>query len=160
MVPLYKNKGPVDRCENHRGILLLSSIATCFHKAVRPALAAHFAHASLPLQLSGKRATPVTFGAHMARSFVRIRSAEGRTCMVLFADIAVAYYTAVRELSTAPIGIPHWQEVFEGLNLSPDDADLLRQHLLQPPALQQDQAPAWTAGVCSTEFGCASQDGG
>ena len=30
-----------------------------------------------------------------------------------------------------------------------DDEVLLRQHLLQPPALEQDAAPAWTAGICA-----------
>ena len=39
LLHMYKQKGPVDQCDSHRGILLLSCIAKCFHKAARPALA-------------------------------------------------------------------------------------------------------------------------
>ena len=119
LLHIYKNKGPVDQCNSHRSILLLSCIAKCFHQAARPALAAHFAEAPLPLQLSGKAGTPVTFGAHLIRTFVRVRAAAGRSCMVLFADIASAYYAALRELSTSSVGQCRLSAILEGLRLHP-----------------------------------------
>ena len=149
LLHIYKNKGPVDQCDSHRGILLLSCIAKCFHKATRPALATHFAGTSLLLQLSGKKGVPVTFGAHLIRTFIRVRAAAGRSCMVLFADIAAAYYSAVRELSTSPVGQSRLDAILDGLHLHPEDEQLLREHISQPPALVQDQAPRWTAGICS-----------
>ena len=41
--------------------------------------------------------------------------------MVLYADIAAAYYAAVRELSTFLVGQCHLSSIREGLNLHPED---------------------------------------
>ena len=98
----------------------------------------------------------MVYGSHLVRAFQRWAASLGLTGFVLFADIASAYYSTVRELiagrpGASTEGVP--EAALASLNLSHEDLDRLRAHALEPPALRQAGADAWTEAVshCVTD---------
>ncbi|CAE7773963.1 unnamed protein product [Symbiodinium sp. CCMP2592] len=96
---MYKGKGSKLTCASYRAIMLLSTVAKTLHRAFRPALYRFFDHRSLPVQIGGKKSTTVLFGAHLSRSFLAWRASRSLSGAILFADVAAAYYNAVRGLT-------------------------------------------------------------
>ena len=100
---LFKRKSDRCDCTAYRGILLLSSLGNCLHRANMPKLAAHSNSAALDLQIGGKQGQTTHFAAHAVRSFVRKCVQLQHSCAVLLADIQAAYYGAVRELTASKV---------------------------------------------------------
>ena len=96
---LYKGKGSKTACSSFRAIMLLPTIAKILHKAFRPSLYHVFASNALPAQLGGRRRTSVVLGSHLTRAFGRWCHIMGQSAITLFADVASAYYCAVRGLT-------------------------------------------------------------
>ena len=147
LVRLYKGRGAHDECGSHRAIMLLSTLAKAIHKVLRPKIADIFVKSTSKLQLGGKPGCSVVFGSHVVRTFLRWRAMAGQSCAVVFADIASAYYAAVRQLAVghddadSSIGL---HAAIEGLKLSHDEAVALRQHAQEVCALHRSGAPSWT----------------
>ena len=152
----WKGKGSHQDCGAYRAILLLNAWAKAIHQALRPR-ALQLYHASAPpLQLGSRPGSNVVYGSHLVRAFQRWAASLGLTGFVLFADIASAYYSAVRELIAGRPGadgdgVP--DAALANLNLSREDLDRLRDHAFEPPALRQAGADAWTEAVshCITD---------
>ena len=96
---LFKGKGSRTECGSYRAIMLLSNLAKTLHRAFRPAIYRFFSDTSLPVQLGGKKQTTVLFGSHLSRSYGRWCAQRGTSTIILFADVAAAYYSAVRSLT-------------------------------------------------------------
>ena len=152
----WKGKGSQQECSSYRAILLLSTWAKAIHQSLRPRALQIYHTSAPPLQLGSRPGSNVIFGAHLVRAFQRWAASIGATGFVLFADIASAYYSTVRELvagrpGAAGGGIP--DSALANLNLSRDDIERLREHAQEPTALHQAGADAWTEAVshCITD---------
>ena len=99
MIPIPKNKGPPQRCDSHRGILLMSCLGKVLRSAGRPLIAQPFVSHSDSMQLGGKPGMPVQFGCQAARAFQGIAKARQASCSLIFADVQAAYYQVLRELA-------------------------------------------------------------
>ncbi|CAE7819601.1 unnamed protein product, partial [Symbiodinium sp. KB8] len=97
---LYKGRGPHTDCSSYRGILLLSTLGKALHRAYRPQIQEFFEQSAAPTQLGGRRGGSVLFGSHAMRSVLRSALAAGRTTVIIFADVAAAYYSTVRSLAS------------------------------------------------------------
>ncbi|CAE7817440.1 unnamed protein product [Symbiodinium sp. CCMP2592] len=138
---LYKGRGSVSSCDSHRGILLLSVIAKALHRALRPAISRHFEAVAHPLQLGGRRGASVVFGSHIVRSFLRHRNAAKLSTVIVFSDVAAAYYRTERALTASG---PHSQPAAA----PPASTELdLEFQLVQPAALAQQGASEWLQAV-------------
>ncbi|CAE7807351.1 unnamed protein product [Symbiodinium sp. CCMP2592] len=153
---LYKGKGDTSQCASYRAIMLLPTLAKFLHKAFRPGLYEVFRSNAAPAQLGGLKATSVVLGSHLTRAFTRFCACAGKTSIVLFTDVASAYYSAVRALTARktpdPVGSPP----------SCPDRDHLAEALRQPSAMAQAQAPPWvealTAELNSNTWMCLAGD--
>ena len=138
---LYKGKGSKTQCASYRAIMLLSTLAKLLHKSFRPSLYHVFETNALPAQLGGLKRTSVVLGSHITRSFSRLCTATGRSGVILFADVASAYYTAVRALTAKKPGAPE---------ASPSDderGEMLRAELAEPTAMARAQASPWVEAL-------------
>ena len=97
---LYKGRGSHTACESYRGILLLSTLGKAIHRSYRPQIQTFFEQAAAPTQLGGRRGGSVIFGSHAMRSVLRSAWAAGKTTVILFADVAAAYYSTIRSLAS------------------------------------------------------------
>ena len=122
---------------------MVPTLGKAMHKALRLRLAAHFERASLPLQVGGKKGQSTTFASHMVRSFIRLRVSVGRTCSVLFSDIAAAYYGAVRGLVIRDGSQQHFDALSKDLPVSVPDKAALQALLEEPTAMEQQHAEPW-----------------
>ena len=102
---LYKGRGPKTVCGSFRAIMLLPTLAKILHKTFRPSLYQVFDSNALPAQLGGRKKTSVVLGSHFSRAFGRWCAQQGCSAITLFADVASAYYCAVRELTARKEGV-------------------------------------------------------
>ncbi|CAE7243636.1 unnamed protein product [Symbiodinium sp. CCMP2592] len=132
---LYKGRGSKLECSSYRAIMLLSTVAKTLHRAFRPALYRFFDNRSLPVQIGGKKSTSVLFGAHLSRSFLSWRASLSMSGAILFADVAAAYYSAVRALTARDP-----TDTTEAANPQPPE---LQDQLAAPSALRAGGAGPW-----------------
>ena len=140
---LFKGKGSRTECGSYRAIMLLSSVAKTLHRAFRPAIYRFFSDTALPVQLGGKRQTTVLFGSHISRSYGRWCARNSMSTIVLFADVAAAYYSAVRSL-TARQGDN--SAIFHEEEQVPE---AVRTQLARPSAMAAGGAAPWLENLTS-----------
>ena len=153
---LYKGRGSKTQCASYRAIMLLSTLAKLIHKSFRPSLYNVFAENALPAQLGGLKRTSVVLGSHITRAFGRLCASAGWSCVTLFADVASAYYTAVRALTARKPGDDDFVSPAAGTG------ELLREALAQPTAMTRAKASPWvealTAELNSNTWMCLAGD--
>ncbi|CAE7277725.1 unnamed protein product [Symbiodinium sp. CCMP2592] len=138
---LYKGRGSVSSCDSHRGILLLSVVAKALHRALRPAISRHFEAVAHPLQLGGRRGASVIFGSHLVRSFLRHRNTCKLSTVIVFSDVAAAYYRTERALTAQELN-----SQLPAIPAASTELDLEFQ-LAQPGALAQQGASSWLQAI-------------
>ncbi|CAE7562314.1 unnamed protein product [Symbiodinium sp. CCMP2592] len=157
LTKLYKGRGDTAHCASYRAIMLLPTLAKFLHKAFRPGLYDVFQSNATPAQLGGLKNTSVVLGSHITRAFCRFCAAEGLTSVLLFADVASAYYTAVRAL-TARKGQD--EETTDAVYRP--DKEHLAAELSKPSAMAQADASPWieslTAELNSSTWMCLAGD--
>ena len=142
-VKFWKGKGSKQEAANYRQILLVSNLAKCIHQALRPALRELFVAQAPSLQIGGRPGSNVVYGAHLTRSFLRWQAQNHRPCFLLFTDIASAFYSVVRELVAKRSSDGRQPTSLLGIELPPEDLELLLQHTTDASALQAAGATPW-----------------
>ncbi|CAE7562302.1 unnamed protein product [Symbiodinium sp. CCMP2592] len=154
---LYKGKGETSQCASYRAIMLLPTLAKFLHKAFRPGLYEVFSSNAAPAQLGGLKRTSVVLGSHLTRAFQRFCANAGTTSIVLFADDASAYYSAVRALTARKQGSGRSEH-----SSCPAGREHLEEALQQPTAMTQARASPWietlTAELNSNTWMCLAGD--
>ncbi|CAE7215539.1 unnamed protein product, partial [Symbiodinium sp. KB8] len=144
---LYKGKGPKTVCGSFRAIMLLPTLAKILHKAFRPGLYQVFESNALPAQLGGRKRTSVVLGSHYTRAFGRWCASIGQSAITLFADVASAYYCAVRGLTAQKaVQQEHREEPLEHAQPLPHSQAVLAQ-LAQPTAMARANASPWLESI-------------
>ena len=148
LAKLYKGKGPNTTCSSFRAIMLLPVLAKILHKAFRPSLYQVFETNALPAQLGGRKRTSVVLGSHYTRAFGRWCRHLGQSAVTLFADVASAYYCAVRGLTARrPTRCDH-QAGGEADTAGREDVE---EQLRLPSALARADATPWLEAL-TAEF--------
>ena len=137
---LFKGKGSRTECNSYRAIMLLSNVAKTLHRAFRPAIYRFFSDTSLPVQIGGKKQTTVLFGSHISRAYGRWCAQTSMSTIILFADVAAAYYSAVRALTARSHANP--DEVTEA-------PAAVQPQLAKPSALAAGGATPWLEQLTS-----------
>ena len=134
------------RCEGHRGILVQSCISKAIHRSMRDLAMDQWLPHALPFQIGGRRGCSAHFGHYCSRAFLDVMRTESRPAGVLFVDLAAAYYRVVRETVLGNrLGDRSVEDIAASLHLSPDDLQLLHEHIRDHPVLrEQDSAPLFT----------------
>ena len=99
LIALFKGRGNFDNCSSFRGILLLSTIGKLMRASMRSIVNTPYVNNSDHLQLAGKPAQQVLFGAELVRHFLQWQKQERRSAAVIFCDVTSAFYKAVREMA-------------------------------------------------------------
>ena len=161
---MYKGRGDRSSCQAHRGILLLSSLGKCLHRTLRPRLAEHFDSVAAPSHLIGRAGETTAFAVHIVRTYIRDRVLRHVSGAIVFADIAAAYYSAVRELASTAVAEEEFADICRHIPISDGDKLELRRHLQSTPAMQAACAGDWLCNVTtelnsSTWMGLANDHG-
>ncbi|CAE7706653.1 unnamed protein product [Symbiodinium sp. CCMP2456] len=113
--------------------------------SLQPCLQRHYDQTASSLHLSGRKGGCVLFGSHAVRAFTRWKVGQGGTAVVLFADVASAYYATPRELAARGPGqeAPGLEDQLGTAHLHNDDEldPMVQQQ--RPSALAQDRATPW-----------------
>ncbi|CAE7224339.1 unnamed protein product [Symbiodinium sp. CCMP2592] len=143
---LYKQRGARDECGSYRAIMLLPTIAKAIHRSLRPKLYRHIDQTAPPTLLGGRRGASVVFGGHLVRGFCRWQLHSKTSFAVIFADVASAYYSSIRELtarrptSVQDHGCPEFLHT---------EHDGLRHQLNLSSVLSQGGASTWLEGIAA-----------
>ena len=97
LVVAYKNKGDFTRCQNHRGLLVSSSLGKSLHNVWRAKTQRYVYKGASAMQFTAQPHALVTQAAHCVRLFLRSHSMG--CSYVLFLDIQAAYYRLLRQHS-------------------------------------------------------------
>ncbi|CAE7879565.1 Ap1g1, partial [Symbiodinium necroappetens] len=149
MTHLYKHKGPRNKCESYRAIMLLPTLTKVIHKAFRPSLYEHVIASAPPILLGGKRGASAVFGNHVVRSFCRWCSRERRPACVLFADVASAYYQSVRDLTARRTVVSEGSVRSSALPLDEPGCDGLAERLAGDSAFARGNASSWLESLAA-----------
>ena len=121
LFPLYKGKGAMSECSNHRGILLMDVMGKLTRSGLRRWINSPYLSHGHPMQLGGRPNQQAQFGAQLTRSFLRWRKACNSSAAVLFVDIASAFYKALREVATgADVSDQDIAKVAQRLRIGPE----------------------------------------
>ncbi|CAE7256044.1 Pol [Symbiodinium sp. CCMP2592] len=149
----FKGKGSMSDCSSYRAILLLPVWGKILHQSLRPPLKSHFQANSPELQLGGKSGISVVFGSHLIRGAARYAASQGRTHFTLFTDIASAFYTVIQQLvarsGSQTVDASAFRQTTQGLRLSSEELEALRQHLAAPTAMSSSGASPWLEALTS-----------
>ena len=80
---------------------------------------------------------------------MRSQLLQGRSVAVLYADIAAAYYSSVRELTANTGGQLDFESVCSGFRLDPSELESLRAHISEESALDMDSVDPWLQSLTS-----------
>ncbi len=99
LVIAYKNKGDHTRCQNHRGLLVSSSLGKCLHNVWRAKTQPFVYAGATTIQFTAQPQALVTQAARCVWMFLRSHVVANCSCYVLFLDIQAAYYKLLRQHS-------------------------------------------------------------
>ena len=140
--PIWKCKGPKDRCEAYRSILVSSFVGKSLHRCIRQRQMVLFERFLQTEQLGGRPTVPVTLGVHLSRAFVRARRRQGHSVAMLFIDLTEAFYRILRSLVTGePADDELIMHVGRRMGLSEDLMKDLYEHLAAPAAIEAAGLP-------------------
>jgi hypothetical protein len=141
--PIWKSKGPKDRCEAYRSILVSSFVGKSLHRCIRQRQTSLFERFLQAEQLGGRPTVPVTLGVHLGRSFVRDRHSRGHNIAMLFIDLTEVFYRILRTLVTGePADDELIMKVGKKMGFTEDLMQELYVHLAEPAALASAGLPA------------------
>ena len=98
LVVAYK-RGDHTLCQNHRSLLVSSSLGKCLHNVWRARTQPFVYKGATDMQFTAQPHALVAQTAHCVRLFQRSQIHAGRSCYVLFLDIQAAYYRLLRQHS-------------------------------------------------------------
>ena len=92
----FKGKGPQDRCDSYRSLLVSSHAGKVLHKSLRTACTSIFSKYMQRQQLGGRKHVPVSFAVHLTRTYLRVNQQRHRSVAILSLDLKEAFYRVVR----------------------------------------------------------------
>ena len=99
LIVAYKNKGDHTLCDNHRGLLVSSSLGKALHNVWRARTQPYVFAGATDMQFTAQPKALVTQAAHCVRMFLRGNTSKHRSCYAMFIDIQAAYYKLLRQHS-------------------------------------------------------------
>ena len=143
---IYKHKGDIADCHNHRGILISNNIGKGFHSAFRRKCGSWYDAAATPLQTGGRRGFPVTLASQTVRSYQEGCLARGKSTAIIFLDLKEAFHKVARPLvHGGDMSDSHLIKVMQIFGLPAGHMDLLRSYVQQESLLVGAGASSWAA---------------
>ena len=144
LVQAYKGRGPSDRHESYRSLLISSTIGKLHHRLIRQQLMEHFQKFALPPQLGGLPHRSVTQAAHIVHLFLEQAWARGHSTAVLFVDIQQAFYRVLRQHAIKSLNDTQGiQELFATLSLGEHAFEDFVRYSSTLTALEQAEVPEY-----------------
>lgn len=100
LATLFKHKGSATEATNHRAILISSTVGKTIHGVFRDRTVPYVRKGASELQFSAHQGALVSIAAHMVRLHQNWSKVSHRCDFTIFVDIASAYYTLLRQLTT------------------------------------------------------------
>lgn len=126
LAPIFK-RGPWDRADSYRAIMLLPSLAKRFHAHLRAQLRDVVAQQRPAGVLGGFPHQEVHFGAQYLRTLNSIAESKGKSFGVLFIDIKNAFHNVIREQLSGVKDEREFMQIIEDLSLAESTKEYLRQ---------------------------------
>ena len=130
LAPIYK-RGPWDKAESYRAIMLLPTLAKRFHACLRAQLCQQILPHRPEGVLGGFPHQEVHFGAQYLRTKNSLAEAMGKSFGVLFIDIKNAFHNVIREQLTGAVDPQEFEQLIARLNLTSDVKACLREQSTQ-----------------------------
>ena len=99
LVSIYKRKGEIAECSNHRALLVSSCLSKAFHNTFRQRTVPFVNASSGAMQISSQTRPSVLTAAHAVRAHMNEARRNGRSSFSLFVDISQAYYRVIRQFA-------------------------------------------------------------
>ena len=145
---IYKHKGDIADCSNHRGILISNRIGKGFHSAFRRKCGDWYDATATPLQTGGRRGFPVTLAAQTVRAYQEGHLHHGRSVALIFLDLKEAFHKVARPLvHGGDLCDAHIIKILQAFELPPDHMHLLRSYVRTESILIPAGASPWAASV-------------
>ena len=100
LATLFKHKGSATEATNHRAILISSTVGKTIHGVFRDRTVPYVRKGASELQFSAHQGALVSIAAHTVRLHQNWSKVSHRCDFTIFVDIASAYYTLLRQLTT------------------------------------------------------------
>ena len=100
LATLFKHKGSATEATNHRAILISSTVGKTIHGVFRDRTVPYVRKGASELQFSAHQGALVSIAAHTVRLHQNWSKVSRRCDFTIFVDIASAYYTLLRQLTT------------------------------------------------------------
>ena len=103
LVAVFKRKGNMAECSNHRALLVSSSLSKAFHNTFRRRTIPFVQEAGGAMQVSSQSRPSVLTAAHVVRAHMNMTRRVGLSAFALFLDIQQAFYQVIRQFAFASL---------------------------------------------------------
>jgi hypothetical protein len=138
LVDVYKRKGNMEECDNHRGVLrqvhMAKGLAEILDEHVKPAYTAN----ALADQFGATSGWSTDMATHLVCSFIEVCTARTWSMFVLSIDLIKAFGRAIRELVLGlPCSLPEVGAYLSSLELEQYQVDWFIELLVKHRSVQQ-----------------------
>ena len=142
LATLFKNKGSATEATNHRAILISSTIGKTVHGVFRDRTVPYVREGASELQFSAHQRALVSIAAHTVRMHQNWSKVIHRSDYTIFVDIASAYYTLLRQLTTdVEMTDENIIALLTRLGYKDCHIDAIAQKLQEPTAMESLEVP-------------------
>jgi len=141
LIPIWKQKGPQNRAESYRGILLSETFGKVYHAWLRRRLLPTMMSRRALGQLGGLPSQQTVSGIQLLRLHGRLGKAKKMSTAVIFVDLRSAFHHLLREFvfnDDAPMNFDELRKVLEPLDF---DLQMLAEELRHATQQQPDDIP-------------------
>ena len=141
LIPIWKQKGPQNRADSYRGILLSETYGKVYHAWLRRRLLPTMLHRRALGQIGGLPSQQTVSGIQLLRLHGRLGKAKKLSTAVIFVDLRSAFHHLLREFvfnDDAPMNFDELREVLDPLDF---DLQTLAEELQKATQQQPDDIP-------------------
>ena len=142
LVSAFKRRGSLQRCENHRALLVSSSLGKAFHSTFRRRTVPYVQAIAGRMQITSHATPSVAMAAHVVRAHLHGAKQRGLSAFALCLDITHAFYRVLRQLALdATCSDEHILAFLKRMGIEEYCISDLEAMMEQESALEQAQCP-------------------
>ena len=144
LISAFKRRGSIQKCENHRALLVSSALGKAFHGTFRRRTVPYVQQSAGPLQLTSQSRPSVSMAAHAVRAHLHSAKRMHHSAFALFLDITHAFYRVLRQFAIgATCTDEHVMEFLRRMGVEEYCIEDIERMMEHGPALSQEKCPAF-----------------
>ena len=144
LISAFKRRGSIQKCENHRALLVSSALGKAFHGTFRRRTVPYVQQSAGPLQLTSQSRPSVSMAAHAVRAHLHSAKRMRHSAFALFLDITHAFYRVLRQFAIgATCADEHVMEFLRRMGVEEYCIEDIERMMEHGPALSHENCPAF-----------------